>query len=600
MALQHPSPNDLCILDPSRVQDQKSLRYQLGDQPRFALIGLPAHWRDLAQLVKPPFSGPVNFEQARIIIGERSPKLYVANPEEYAVGHLPDAIDPPSFPLRFLASGLTLESHCIVNAYALRQSVITAYLQTERGAKLFELDIGWAALLAQIGPTEQQEEPPCDNLINFNRATAETAGLSRPQANDQQAEIESLKRALSETKRQLDEALKQQQGEPQSEQVRSELGQARGELEEARGELKKVKAELAELQQSSEAFRKQSAADLASQAQERFDLEIELLQLREQQNIDKAIEQRRIDSLQQSLTEAREALEQSQTARQERERELEESRAHLAQAQAEHQQRKAALQATLDEAKRSASESLARAKIEIAALQQASNDTEVEYYKALTSLNEELKQAQEAKKQHANEERIRLNAVIDDLNAQLKEAHTTLEKEQRKRKKLLTLLNQKHKTADRLYRMLKSAKTEAEITNGRLTQAEQMVQELLSELQLEIKANQEAWEKASDCEMATQVAKQELTFLKSDMEQEITNLWTKLQHQEESSEAAMSRFTEEHERLQQSLSESQSAEKAAKKTILALRRDRRLLREAKSELEGQLSGLEAELSAPIE
>lgn len=595
-----------CILDLDSIHGQRSLQHQLEyhSHPPLILFSIRGQW--IMQLVEPPLSHLVSFEKARKILENRAFSLDVHPPGAYEASHLPGANNLPIVSLRFPAySRLTTNRPCIT--WGAEVSPPAANLLTEHNAKIFLLDTDWAAL-------------------------------------------------------------------------------------SPRSELERVKAELIEMQESSNAFRKQSAEDIARLSAERFDLECKLKQQQERLSVDKAIEQQQITALQQSLTEAREAhLERErelQSALDETysnaerttealnseigklqlnqaslEQVLEETRVQLAQAHAEHQQlmqEKSRLAECLQTETTRALESMLhsqsleehrqRLEKELEALQQDYKDSEVQSQSAIASLREELEQAQytihelgqsnqqqnetlqqlrvesqaqveqlkqalETKIKHASEEQSRMAATIEGLNTELNTTRIEALSQRRKRAKLKLLLKRESRTAEYLKRLLKTTKDELEISKKALTEAARTQQEQLTELQQkmeqacieknqlfeqlqqELKVSQEAWEQASESDLAVQVTRQELVALKVDLEQEITNLRAQLEHQQESSIENLNQHIEEKEILQQSIEASQTALQRAHATITSLKRDRQLLREAEARFEGQFAQLEEKARA---
>ncbi|MCU7797547.1 MAG: cyclic nucleotide-binding domain-containing protein [Candidatus Thiodiazotropha sp. (ex Myrtea spinifera)] len=165
--------------------------------------------RDFIDLVKQPLSHTVTYEKACANVEDGALWLDVRTPEEYEAGHLPGAINLPFFSLRFQASSLTMDRPYMVYGAEVGQSATAAYLLTERGAEVFVLDTGWAELAVQMGIEQQDDEPPSNNVIDFNRDSEESAALS----NAQQVEIDKLKKMLLETEQQFEEELKQRQTE---------------------------------------------------------------------------------------------------------------------------------------------------------------------------------------------------------------------------------------------------------------------------------------------------------------------------------------------------------------------------------------------------
>jgi chromosome segregation ATPase len=329
---------------------------------------------------------------------------------------------------------------------------------------------------------------------------------------------------------------------------------------------------------------------------------------------------------------------------------LEDNQALLDQAQTEHQQRESNLQSALDEANRTLNEKRSRIEAEfqqqiksldehkqrlekeLAEKEQASSQAEIDHQKALASLKNELnqaldnstklgqsrrqlaealeqakaesqaqqehqKQALEAAKQQASEERSRFKKQVEDLNTEQEESRAKIKQLRKKLLIMKTHLEHKQRKSKHLESLLKSKEEDMESLKLCLSVEEQDQKELHAELQELIKENQLTWERASESDIAMQVAKQELSSIKRELGQENAVLRAELEHQKESSELSQSWQSEEIERLLQSLSEYQAAQKTADATIRSLKSDHQSLLEAKSEFNKQLEQLKAESNA---
>ncbi|PVV14442.1 MAG: hypothetical protein B6D77_03250 [gamma proteobacterium symbiont of Ctena orbiculata] len=221
---------------------------------------------------------------------------------------------------------------------------------------------------------------------------------------------------------------------------------------------------------------------------------------------------------------------------------------------------------------------------------EAQQQAQLEYQ----TLQERMDQALEVEKQQAREEKSRLETVIEGLNDKLEATRTEAGQLRDRGIEQEALLEQEHKTTNSLRHLLKRTKKMLDNRRKQLAEAERIQQETLSELQQELKTSQEAWEKVTESEVATQVAKQELTSLRRELEGEVINLRAQLEHHQESSDNTVSQLREENERLQKSLSEIKEGSKMTDVTIRKLRSDRHYLRETKSRIEDQLAKMKAE------
>jgi CRP-like cAMP-binding protein/chromosome segregation ATPase len=406
--------------------------------------------QDFIQLVKQPLSRSVSYETASKSVDDGALWLDVRTPEEYEAGHLEGAINLPFFSLRFQASSLTMDRAYMVYGTEVGQAATAAYLLTERGAEVFVLDIGWVELSDQLGQPEQADEPPVNNVIDFNRDTEESSGQSRLQADAQRAEIERLKQSLEEAKAQFEEERKQRHTEIKL--LKQTLAVAKDRLERDQQEahatvdlqqeidtlsesLKRAEAKAAEsdvlkaeherlqerlssMQETLEQTRKlndefrQQSVDLQAkqqQLQQRNEtqegrLKEEITELRLQ--LDAALEAQQeqqsqseqaageFERAKRELTELQAQREADQAAEQQQivalRQSLDEARQAIEQSQSEHRQRESELQAALEQAKSDAGQVAEATGSEIAQLQ----ETRDALQRALEESREQLTQAQ--------------------------------------------------------------------------------------------------------------------------------------------------------------------------------------------------------------
>lgn len=229
-------------------------------------------------------------------------------------------------------------------------------------------------------------------------------------------------------------------------------------------------------------------------------------------------------------------------------------------------------------------------------LKEAQQQAQVEYQ----TLQKRMDQALEAQKQQAREEKSRLETVIEGLNDKLEANRVEAGQLRDKGIEQKDLLEQERKNTNSLRHLLKRTKKMLDNRRKQLAEAERIQHETMSELQQELKTSQEAWEKVTESEVATQVAKQELTSLRRELEGDVINLRAQLEHQQESSDNTVSQLREENERLLKSLSEIKEGSKMTDVTIRKLRSDRHYLRETKSRTEDQLTKMKAEAAVAQE
>jgi prefoldin subunit 5 len=157
-----------------------------------------------------------------------------------------------------------------------------------------------------------------------------------------------------------------------------------------------------------------------------------------------------------------------------------------------------------------------------------------------------------------------------------------------------TQLEQERKTSKKLKNLLKTTEKALNDSEKRISDVERTHQALLSEFQQELKSNEDAWAKAAESDVAAQMAKQELTSLRDELEQEIINLRAQLEHQQETIDATLRRHSEETELLKEAISEFQEKAKTADTTISFLKKNQENLNRNNAQLEDQLDKLEKE------
>ncbi|MGD8908228.1 MAG: hypothetical protein PVI92_02700 [Chromatiales bacterium] len=234
---------------------------------------------------------------------------------------------------------------------------------------------------------------------------------------------------------------------------------------------------------------------------------------------------------------------------------------------------------------------------ELETLQQAFSKVEAQHQNDLALLKQEkeqLSQALEAQKQHDSNTKARLNKLINSLKSRLESTRAKAIRQRQKRIRLAAMLAKEQKTSEHLKQLTEAAEEKAKAASNRLAEVERNQQEMQAEVQKEIEAAQEAWGKASESDIALQAAKMEYASRKDELEQEIDNLRAQLEHQEENLETIQSEYAEEKAQLHESLNESQTELKVAQTNIRTLKRDRQAIREAKLEVDEQVTRLKAE------
>ncbi len=240
------------------------------------------------------------------------------------------------------------------------------------------------------------------------RREAETLRESLAQAEAQLNQAAELKRHLHQTQARTAQ-LESQTGGLQdeltkarklSDELRLKLEASTGsekELTEKQRELDQLRSDLAALEERSEAYRQQAAADLARLSAERFELQSALQTLQEQQASQLADDQQQRVSLQQALKD---------------------SQAALAGAQNEFQQRESALQAALEQAQQGSSQALDQAQAQIDQLRSQQNQLQG----ALEQANRQLAEAGGL----ADRERTQLQQEKGNLESQLQSANSQI------------------------------------------------------------------------------------------------------------------------------------------------------------------------------
>lgn len=447
------------------------------------------------------------------------------------------------------------------------------------------------------------------------RQTIDKLSQSRQQLDKalQQAETES--QAHQERERSLQEALDESRSETKrtAEELHSELRQLRQNqaelqhtLEESRTQLTQTNAEherrISSLQSALEDAERSADEGLASSV-----AKIATLQHRiqtQESSLQKLVQEKaELASCLQAESSHTMELVQQANSREELlrslEHELETTRNAFDKAQVHHQKEMTLLKEELKQARHTIDE-LEQSRQQLdTTLQQMQSEFLAE--------QEQLKQSLAAEIEHAGQEKSRLSKLVGHYKSRAESIRVKAIRQRNKRRKLETMLEEEQNRSEQLKHLMKTTEERAEIANNRCTEAERNQQELIAELEKEIKAAQEAFEKSSEAEVALQMAKLNHATIIGEREQEIDQLTAQLEHQEESRTAILSKHSEEKAQLQQSLNESQTSLMVAETTIRTLKRDRQSIREAKSEADDQLAQLktdsqkkEAELIATLE
>ncbi len=370
----------------------------------------------------------------------------------------------------------------------------------------------------------QEIETLRESLANAEAQLSEASALkqSLEQSQSRAVELESLLASLQEElaqTRRLSDDFRQQSLELQTQvkeaqerretqegRLKEEITELRLELENAaeaqqqvaqkESELEQIKSELAALEARSEAYRQQSADDLARLTAERFELESSLHQLQEQQTSEQAEEQQKLTSLQHDLDEARAALECSQSEYQQRESELQAELESSAQASTEALDQAnaqiSALQAELESSALASTEALDQANVQISALQAELESSGQVSTEALDQANAQISALQaelESSAQSSTEALDQANAQIGDLQAQLEQTNQqlTAAAEQAKGDKTLLQqqiesLNQELEKQEASHQTLQQEKvgleTQLQSVNGHANELENQLQAL--------------------------------------------------------------------------------------------------------------------------
>jgi chromosome segregation ATPase len=434
------------------------------------------------------------------------------------------------------------------------------------------------------------------------RQAIDKLSQSRQQLDEalQQAETES--QAHQERERGLQEALDESRNKAKrtEEELHRELKQLRQNqahlqqtLEESRTQLTQTNAEherrISSLQSALEDAERSADEGLASSAAKIATLQYRI-QTQDSSLQKLAQEKAELASCLQSESSHTKELEQRANSIEELRRglehELERTRNAFDKASVHHQKEMTLLKEELKQARQTIDELEQSRQLLDATLQQMQSEFLTE--------QEQLKQSLETEIQQAGEEKSRLSKLVGHYKRQAESIRIKAIRQRNKRRKLEATLAEEQNRYEQLNHLIKTTEKRAEIANNRCTEAERSQQELMAELEKEIKAAQEALEKSSEAEVALQMAKLNHATIIGEREQEIDKLTAQLEHQEESRKAILNQHSEEKAQLQQSLNETKASLMVAENTIGTLKRDRQLIRETKSEADQQLTQLKAE------
>ncbi len=427
------------------------------------------------------------------------------------------------------------------------------------------------------------------------RLTVDELAQSRQQLVEALQQMEADLQVRQERTRELEAALDESnsRGEQNAERLRTELAQLRERRDALQTKLEQAQTELAKTQRNLELSESnlQSTVDEAERAakerQENYEAKLENLQ---QQN--QTREASRLKLMQEKANLANRLLAESQSAEEfagqadSLQRALETSERAFREAETQHQQNTALLREELEAAQHTI-EALEQSQQQLErSLQQTQAESQAE--------QEQLNQALKKEMQDARNTELRLESLVNSLSRQVESIRIKAIRQRKKRLKLEEMLTQQLEASEQLKQAVQSAEEKAEVAGKRVAELEQSQQDLQRELRKEIKASQEAWKKASESDVALQVAKLELASLKDEWGQEIDNLQARLEHMEETRTSAQSRHCEEKKHLQESLEESQTALKVAQVTIRTLKSDRQSIHDANAALEERFVQLESE------
>ncbi len=438
--------------------------------------------------------------------------------------------------------------------------------------------------------------------LNQARQAIDELSQSRQQLDEalQQAETES--QAHQERERGLQEALDESRSKAKrtKEELHSELRQLRQNqaqlqqtLEESRTRLTQTNTEherrISSLQSALEDAKRSADEDIASST-----AKIATLQHRiqtQESSLQKLVQEKAelascLQSESSHTKELAQKLNSIEELRRGLEHELETTRNAFDKARVHHQKEMTLLKGELKQARHTIDELEQSRELLDTTLQQMQSEFLAE--------QEQLNRSLAAQKQHAEQEKSRLRKVAGHYKSQAESIRLKAIRQLKKRQKLEATLAEEQKSSEQLKHMMKTTEEKAEIANNRCTEAERIQQELITELEKEIKATQEALEKSSETEVALQMAKLNHATILDEREQEIDKLTAQLEHHEESRKAILSKHSDEKAQLQKTLEENQTSLTVAENTIRTIKRDRESIRETKSQADEQLSQLKAE------
>ncbi len=204
----------------------------------------------------------------------------------------------------------------------------------------------------------------------------------------------------------------------------------------------------------------------------------------------------------------------------------------------------------------------------------------------------QLNQALDAEKLKRKRERVRISNLFEKRKGQIKSIRSKAIRQHKKRLQAEAMLAQERENAEHLKSLIQSTKEQLEIANIHIKEYEQEQKDLEDDLQKKTKTAHEAWDKATQSDIALDTAKLEFSALKVDMKREIDHLQAQLVLHDEQRAAIQKSHDTETAQLRKSLDDHKTTLISAETTIRALKSDRQSVRDDKFLADKKIAELE--------
>ncbi|MEL0584903.1 MAG: cyclic nucleotide-binding domain-containing protein [Candidatus Thiodiazotropha sp. (ex. Lucinoma kazani)] len=486
---------------------------------------------------------------------------------------------------------------------------------------------------------QQQEQQAADEAGYQQKIESIRQSLSQAEAElDQQQSLNQ--QAVTDLQTQLKEIT--QQSEQTARQAKDEIATLQQtqqalqqQLESAASAQTSLQTERDELEERFNQEHTQATSlqqELQALEERRTGLDKELDAVRQAGNDADAQYSNAMESLRADLEQAREGLDHLRQEKQQNEEMLSLRESELSKAES----RLSELQEALQVQKEQSSEELAGLQKQLEELEQAQTQAKEREGQLVLALEES--------QSNSSDEQFRTAETLASLRYQLQESEAETRQQSEKRVELEALLEQEHQTAKYLKQALETAEQAVELTSSEQTEAEQLQHSLEEQLngregllqeleQQKVELQQQLIEQRAEWQDRLQgietelndkqqlsdqlgqqleeaggslvilgqsksdleASHQQLASEKEELEKKLTETQTELQQHQQSQEAALAEQVAAVEKLQQELEREKESSLTATHAHSELDATRQVLESAKSDLERQLTDLQADL-----